>query len=134
MKPVTGNQKVSRILAVPPDQRKGTVGYLVDRWHQMAREYQMLEAEVVRSDRVAAEARTQFTKAHGALEAIERMIGEHEEPTAQKGEPADGEPLPPPQPIRRRAEVEKALAEAEAARKAAAEGASAEQPGKSPGS
>ncbi len=115
MRPFTGNPKVLVALQTPPQQRKGQVGYLVDRWHKTAQAYASIEGEVARLEREAAEARTQLTKAAGACELLERMIAEHEEntekPTDGTGSPVDGLA----DEVRRR--IEEAKKQAEEARK-----------------
>lgn len=93
MKPVTGNAKVARVLSLPQDQRTGTVSFLVDRWHRTAQSFTVLEGETARLEQEAAEARTQLTKVRGALEILELMIAEHEEPVPQAG-PQGPRPVP----------------------------------------
>lgn len=87
-------QRLIALLNTPPAERKGTSGYLVDKWHFLHDARTKLESIVNRKEAELNEARTQYTKAAGAVEAVEAMLLEFDAKAANPDQPA--QPLPPP--------------------------------------
>lgn len=89
-------QRLIALLNTPPAERKGTAGYLVDKWHMLHEAKTRLEAITARKEAELNEARTQLVKAAGAVEAVEAMLVEFDAKASNVEQPAP--PLPPPLP------------------------------------
>lgn len=90
-------QRLIALLNTPPAERKGTSGYLVDKWHAIHEAKTKLDSIVSRKELELNEARTQQVKAAGAVEAVEAMLLEFDAKASNAEQPAP--PLPPPLPV-----------------------------------
>jgi len=80
-------QKLAAILQTPQEARKGTTGYLIDKWHKTNGLRQRMESIVTKLRHDLEEAESQHLKAIGAQESIEAMLLEFDAPAATGGEP-----------------------------------------------
>jgi len=87
-------QKLIALLNTPSAERKGTAGYLVDKWHMLHDAREKLGNIVTRKEAELNEARTQLVKAAGAVEAVEAMLVEFDAKASNVEQSAP--PLPPP--------------------------------------